>query len=186
MDKDYLKKEFAYMFQTDHGQTCASRYGIESHDGWNNLLYNLLTIVAIIDKDKNIRIQQIKSKFAGLRFYISWVGKPRRPTLHDKLVDFVNWLPWIIRKKIFALGFQNAKKWDPTHERIHDIATLFEQASFCMCEDCGEPATLKDTGHWLFTLCDKCWHDMQVMRELEKQANNENLLGSGHLQPQDI
>lgn len=42
----------------------------ECESGWNKLISDLCKALAKIDKNKEIRVQQIKQKFAGLRFYI--------------------------------------------------------------------------------------------------------------------
>jgi hypothetical protein len=181
MNQEYFKKEFAYMFQVDQ-QEPVSLFGIEAADGWNHLLFNLFTIITLIDTDKHVRVHQVKSKLAGLRFYFGWVGPERKKTLHDLYVDIVRVLPWPIRK------FLNnpSKKWDPTHEQIYDLVSLFEELSYKVCETCGEPGSLRNNGHWLYTLCDKCWNEQETIKALAEIARNEKLLGSGHLQSEDV
>ena len=46
-------------------------FGFENDDGWYNILYNLVSDISKLDKNKEIRVLQIKEKFGGLRFYIS-------------------------------------------------------------------------------------------------------------------
>lgn len=195
MNQEHFKQEFAYMFQDPSGQQPISLFEIEAPDGWNHLLFNLLTIVAIIDKDRFVRIEQIKSKFGGLRFYFMWSAPDREPSLRDKIIDTINALPLQLSSKICkilgALGVKSLKKsWDPTHEQIYDIVSLFEEASFKVCETCGEPAKLRDNSHWLSTLCDKCYYaninEKEVLESLGEIVKNEQLLISGHLQPEDV
>lgn len=177
MTEDYFKKEFAYMFQVDKMEPI-SLFGFETSDGWNNLLYNLLCIVAMIDKDKHIRVVQVKSKFAGLCFYFEWVGPPRKKTLHDYYVDIVNRMPLLVRR---FLKFPH-RKMDETYQQIYDIVNLFERVSYKVCEECGEPASSKSNGYWVYTMCDACWEQFCSYQA----TRNEQLLCSGHLQPEDI
>lgn len=187
MNEEYFKKEFAYMFERP-AQWANYAFELETPDGWNYLLFNLFTIIAILDKDKHVRLEQVKSKFAGLRFYFEWTGPDRKPTLHDRYVDLIHKLPWSLRK---FLG-SPSKKWDPTHEQIYDIVSLFEQVSYKICETCGEPGRTHD-GPWVYTACEACHEKSQkAIQEkkewaaLEKAIENERLLGSGHLQPEDV
>jgi hypothetical protein len=169
----------------DNEKTPVSTYGIESSDGWNNLLYNLLCIISIIDEEKKIRIEQVKSKFGTLRFYFRWIG-PKRKTIHDRYIDLINLIPYPLGGLIRKLLKYPCKKWDPNHERIRDIVNLFEAITDRICEECGEPAEERNNGHWIYTLCEKCWMEQQALRATEEQIQNENLLVSGHLQPQDL
>lgn len=64
-----------YMFE--YQLECASNemfsigwFGFECGNGWFQLLHDLITRLRDMDKDKNIRVTQIKEKFGGLRFYI--------------------------------------------------------------------------------------------------------------------
>jgi hypothetical protein len=43
----------------------------EFDSGWNKLVEELCEKIAKIDKNKEVRVQQIKEKFASLRFYIN-------------------------------------------------------------------------------------------------------------------
>ena len=43
----------------------------ECDKGWNKLIEALCETLSIVDKDKEIRVQQIKEKYASLRFYIN-------------------------------------------------------------------------------------------------------------------
>ena len=181
MNQEYFKKEFAYMFEVDL-QEPIRLFGIETSDGWNNLLFNLFNIISILDVNKCVRVVQIKSKMARLCFYFEWVGPKRKTTLHNLYVDLVRELPWSIIK---FLG-NPSKKWDPIHKQIYDIVSLFENLSFKVCEDCGEPASLRDSNNWLYTLCDKCWNELEITKALEEVVQNERLLESGHLQSGDI
>jgi hypothetical protein len=169
------------MFEGTEGLSlCQS--GLESPDGWDHLLFNLLCIISLIDKDKYVRVQQIKSKFATLRFYFSWNGPARKRTLHDRYVDFI----WKMPKWVRRLARFPHKKFDSTYERIHDLIDLFEYVSSCTCEECGNAGEYRNSGHWLFTLCEKCWKEHQGLEAAKEQVEQENLLVSGHLQPKDL
>ena len=182
MNEEYFKKTFAYMFEDSSGQEPVTLFGFETHRGWDNLLFNLFNIIDIMDTGKNIRVRQVKTKLAGLRFYIEWVGPERKPTLHDRYVDLVKFLPWRIKR---WLNYPS-KKWDPDHKAIFDLIDLFESLSTRVCEDCGAPGKETSINGWLWVLCDKCLNERESMDALAEVMRNEKLLGSGHFQPEDV
>lgn len=185
MNNQDFKIKFAYMFEDETGMEPVTLFGFETDRGWNNLLLYLFLIISIIDTNKYIRVRQVKQKFGGLRFYIDWTGPQRKPTLHDHFVDLVMKLPRFIRRILYNLGFNPFKKWDPVHKEIQNIISHFEMAAEFICEDCGKLGH-KRHGPWIYTLCDKCFAKRKSMDAVEEILRNENLLNSGHLQPQDL
>ena len=45
-------------------------FGFDCGDGWKPMICDLIVKIGKLDKDKQIRIIQIKEKFGGLRFYV--------------------------------------------------------------------------------------------------------------------
>lgn len=66
-------------------ETCMC-WGIETGDGWFELIYNLSKDISNISK--NIEAVQVKEKFGGLRFY--WSGKNLTNEQTNKIDEQVN------------------------------------------------------------------------------------------------
>lgn len=60
---DFLHNEFSFM----------KNIYPETHDGWYRLIYNLCLDISKLDLPKDFKVQQVKEKFAGLRFYTNLV-----------------------------------------------------------------------------------------------------------------
>ena len=78
MEKELVEKIVAvapYMFRYEnwnnpqHSLLC---FGFEVGDGWYKLLEELVLKISEVDKERAIRVVQIKEKFGTLRFYVSW------------------------------------------------------------------------------------------------------------------
>jgi hypothetical protein len=82
-----LIAKFSYMFQGVDPMEPISMFGIECGEGWNNLLDNLMTKISTIDTEKEVRVQQIKSKFASLRFYYYGPSEKDKDDKIQKLVE---------------------------------------------------------------------------------------------------
>jgi len=61
-------KDFEYMFKTSDREP-VYYYSIEFNEGWNDLLYEMCSKIAKIDKKKLFRFSQIKEKFGLARIY---------------------------------------------------------------------------------------------------------------------
>jgi len=72
---DNLKK-YMYMIQNDKDfeRNPIFLYGIECGSGWIPTILELLDVLSLMDSNKKIELHQIKSKFAELRFYYSYLG----------------------------------------------------------------------------------------------------------------
>ena len=86
--QDKLFKEFDYMFRKrnlDMSQTCMC-WGIETADGWFDLLYDLCTRIQVhINRHQELKefsVEQVKEKFGTLRFYTN-----NSDETIDKLID---------------------------------------------------------------------------------------------------
>jgi len=63
-----------YMFRYDgwnNLQKSLMGFGLEVGDGWYKILEELITKIAELDKEKRVKVVQVKEKFGGLRFYIN-------------------------------------------------------------------------------------------------------------------
>jgi hypothetical protein len=145
------------MFIKDEEDMPLSHFGIETNTGWNNLLLILLTILSIIDTKKCIRITQIKEKFAGLRFYIGFHNPPLFNPLSNRIVRLIRSSRVLYRiPALRNMLFLLREKRNPYTDKIYDIISLFEEASFLICEKCGKPGVVREDRWWMLTLCDKC------------------------------
>lgn len=183
MNKTTLRSEFSYMFDSGSEQP-VNQYGIETPDGWNTLIFILLSSINYLDKDRYVRIEQIKSKVGELRFYFRWDG-PEIKSFYNWYVGIVKRLPWSIRKFLGNPTWQR----DLIYNQIFDLVDTFERASTHICEDCGEEATKRIVDGWVYTLCNKCFRvilDEELVKALESTTENERLLISGHFQPEDV
>lgn len=75
-----LKEQFAPWFEglDQSPQESCLAWGLEVQDGWYDIIYNLcLGLKALADAQlldgKAFRVEQVKEKFGGLRFYVSGV-----------------------------------------------------------------------------------------------------------------
>lgn len=109
---------------SDNPQQSLICFGFQCDDGWFNLIKELVEKLKIIDIDKEIRVFQIKSKYAGLRFYI-----------------------------------------DHGINKIQNLISEYEIKSESVCEECGKDSKVRNSGYWLYTLCDKCWDDKKLIEE---------------------
>lgn len=107
-------------------------FGFECDDGWHDLLDELMGRVQKLDKDKSVRVLQVKEKFGGLRFYYSGGG---------------------IRVDIIGLGSIGTGP-DKEEDPIFDLINEYEHKSYGVCEVCGQPGKLcQSDSLWLKTVC---------------------------------
>lgn len=136
------------------GYTLYENYGFEVGDGWYQLLFDLCTRIEEIYKEYNqpvtIKVAQVKSKFAQLRFYYDLPGKE----LGIQAFDFLG--AGSIR--MFPKGEQ-----DSLESKIAECVRSAEAKSKSICEQCGsenaelcnEPPVFR----WISTLCPACKAD---------------------------
>jgi len=61
---------FAGLHDGDPRETCLA-FGFECSDGWNDLLWRLCEDIEKLGPGEDFRVEQVKEKFGGLRFYTS-------------------------------------------------------------------------------------------------------------------
>ncbi len=149
------------------GYTLYENYGFEVGDGWYQLLFDLCTRIEEIYKGYNqpvtIKVVQIKSKFARLRFYYNLPGKE----LGIQAFDFLG--AGSIR--MFPDGEQ-----DSLESKIAECVRAAEAKSKSICEQCGsenaelcnEPPVFR----WISTLCPDC-KEARITLYNEKQKERE-------------
>jgi len=135
----------------DVTETCMAR-GFEHEEGWYELLDELCSqLTTVMDKiGVVITAEQVKEKFATLRFYYS--------------LDFSN------------LSDSDAKKWTKI---IGSLVSKAELNSAYVCERCGASGKHR-SGGWIKTLCDKCHEKTEAGKPKEKwdwPPNNEKTSG---------
>ena len=115
MNAKILSEKYPKMFdKNDEGRCCNYRW-VATNEGWDWLILNLCkTIQSYIDQNKHlnitqIKIDQIKEKMGGLRFYISggdetirgmiWFAESLSYEICEKCGEkgeLRNKLPWIV------------------------------------------------------------------------------------------
>lgn len=131
MIRDELPEKFPRLFHKSPPYTID---GVQ--EGWSKLLHETCEAIYAQCESKDLparmypRVEQIKEKFGGLRFYISSVA-------HDGPEKF--------SKEIL----------DDLDEAIYNLVGAAEKRSFTVCEECGAPGSLRQRS-WLKTWCDAC------------------------------
>lgn len=105
-------------------------------NGWYKLVKGLLSDLEQISRYYpedfiGFRVEQVKEKFGGLRFYVNRYPNCGMP----------NSIP--------TEEFFNSNK-------IFQIIDKAERLSFTICEDCGKDGKLREDRSWIRTLCDSC------------------------------
>jgi len=111
-------------------------WGFAVGDGWYQLVKQLLLDIEKLyrlypDDFKGFRIEQVKEKFGGLRFYVNHYPNCGVPDVLPTVEFFEK---------------------NPLAKLIADA----EEASFTICEDCGSDGKLRQDRSWVRTLCDGC------------------------------
>ena len=110
MTEKYFKKEFSYMFDDESKMEPFTLFGFETHEGWNSLLFNLFNIIAILDIKKNVRVRQVKTKLASLRFYIDWIGEDKSDQTREKIYEIIDIFETISEKTCEECGEPGSRR----------------------------------------------------------------------------
>lgn len=163
-----LNNEKTYEFVK--GYTLYENYGFEVGDGWYQLLFDLCTRIEEIYKEYNqpvtIKVAQVKSKFAQLRFYYDLPGKE----LGIQAFDFLG--AGSIR--MFPDGEQ-----DSLESKIAECVRAAEAKSKSICEQCGSEENVElcnepPVFRWISTLCPDC-KEARVALYNKKKEERERL-----------
>ena len=149
-----LGEEFPFMKRDPDAESpIYQRWGCECGDGWYKLIRDLCTEItkaySRAGKEPDIIVEQVKQKFAKLRFYYTFVGAS--PGL---VIDFLG---------------SGTLRLDPTDDSItEDVKALraeiksivrrYEEKSGTVCELCGREGSLRKLPtNYYKTLCDSCY-----------------------------
>ena len=66
------------------------KYGFAHGDGWFKILKELFTKIKKIDINKQVRIFQVKEKYATVRVYFQLEGQQEDKDLYDKIHKLIN------------------------------------------------------------------------------------------------
>jgi hypothetical protein len=147
---NYLLKRYRSIFRNHKKSITEScmAWLFECGDGWFLLLDTLCD--AIKQKEDyykkykkckiNLIADQIKEKFASLRFYYH--------IEFDKSID---------EKTVSMFSYH-----------VDGLIEMAERMSSCICEICGNKGEINKTGFWLSTLCEKCRKENNEQRTVKK------------------
>lgn len=155
-----LQKDFPFMKQSkvESEQSIYRRWGCECSGGWYHLIHNMCQDITDRYKEAGVDVdlipEQLKEKFATLRFYYSFEDAPCGIAALDYLGDGSS-----IR---FEPGNENDD--DEKKKLRHDIAQIvrtYEAKSKSVCEVCGDEktATVRMDMSWKQSLCDSCYEN---------------------------
>lgn len=179
--EELLVKRFPTIFRDYRGpasQTCMA-WGMSCGDGWYHLLWNACkAIEEELEGTPYVFIaDQVKEKFAGLRFYYHIENIPVMHPLQK-------WADTQLRKStslMCRIGYWKARWWlqaqrkrvyRTTLEKVGDIVSQAEMDSFTICEHCSKPGQKPRGRMWRYTLCDLCEFKTRV-RSLKDQIKYE-------------
>ena len=164
-----LQKEKPYEFV--QGYNRYENYGFdEVSDGWYQLIHDLCTEIEEIYKEVGqpvtMKLVQVKSKFARLRWYYDIPGKE----IGIHAFDFLGGSSI----RMYPEGEQ-----DSLESKIAECVKRYEAKSITVCETCGadnaeicnEPPVFR----WVSTLCPSCKADRIALynRKMEERKNIE-------------
>lgn len=150
--EERLAQEFPFMRRKnrydEQGRVCDlyGAYGCECEDGWFELLRELCAEITTVYEQEgapvDLAVDQVKEKFATLRFYYHRAG--RDPSL--QALDFLGGPSLRLRP--------NESELD---RKISDVVSKYEDKSGTVCERCGKSGSVRTDLGWLLTLCDDCY-----------------------------
>jgi len=70
-----------------------------------------------------------------------------------------------IKEKFGGLRYYAAPRNDAVSEQFHQLISLAEEASFKICEECGESGENRSIQGWYKTLCDQHYNDALERRK---------------------
>ncbi len=148
------------------------RWGCECADGWHQLLCDLCQEITDTYSSAGIPIdivvEQVKEKFASLRFYYSFEDLPCPIQAFDCLSDGS------------SIRFQHQNKSDTDDKKnlrqdIAQIVRKYENKSKFVCEYCGNEGTVRMELPWKRTLCDQCYGEYLKKIEDRKREQKQQI-----------
>jgi len=141
------------------------KWGCECSAGWYQIIHDMCQEISDRYAEEEIPVdlvvEQIKEKFASLRFYYSFVDAPVTIQAFDCIGGpSIRFYP------------QNDNDGDNRKKLRHDIASIvrkYEEKSETVCESCGQEGTIRMDMLWKRTLCDECYR--KYLKKLEEKKN---------------
>lgn len=177
LDKQLCKK-YPVIFQHRHGdmkETCMC-WGMSCGDGWYNLLDRLCEELTTVSKDSGLIIiaDQVKEKFAGLRFYYHTKLADNIVAKENKLIKIIRSIgckskfvwKYYCRSKLINNQWKYYKKIDgtlkryditPYYKKIDNLISKAEDESYDTCESCGGSGKTINKYGWLYAMCTPCF-----------------------------
>ena len=160
-----LGEDFAFMKRKPGDRSsCYQRYGCGCGDGWYQLIHDLCVEIAAAysraGREPDIIVEQIKEKFAKLRFYYRFEGASMK-----LVIDFLG---------------SGTLRFDPTDESISEdvkalraeiksIVRRYEEKSGTVCEYCSGEGSLRklplNNYTYFKTLCGECFSNALEKRK---------------------
>lgn len=129
------------------------KWGCECNAGWYQLIYELCQEISDRYAEEEIPVdlvvEQIKQKFASLRFYYSFADAPLKLQAFDCVGG-----PSI---RFYPENDNDDDNYKKLRNDIASIVRKYEEKSKTVCEICGQEGTIRMDMPWKRTLCDECY-----------------------------
>ena len=139
LDRPQIRKKGIYPYDFYE----ALPYDVD--DGWYDLVRGMCREIsaayARTGRPVDLIMERIREKLGTMRVYYQFEGQPQIVRVVEKPGAVIT-----IRRRPEETDFQR---------EIADIVQRWEEKSADVCEQCGQPGTLRKGG-WLKTLCDRC------------------------------
>lgn len=143
-------------------------FGCECREGWYQLLHDLCQEITDKYAKENmpvdIVVDQVKEKFATLRFYYSFADTPTSIHAFDSLTGG--------GIRFYPSTNNTDEKLSQLRRDIADIVKKYENKSRKICEKCGKPGEIRKLPR-IQTLCDGCYQN--YLKTVEERKNIPNI-----------
>ena len=149
-----LGDDFAFMKRKPGDRSsCYQHWGCECGNGWYQLIHDLCGEIAAVysraGREPDIIVEQIKEKFAKLRFYYRFEGAPM-----GLVIDFLG--SGTLRLSPEEDGLTDEVR--ALRAEIKSIVRSYEEKSRTVCEYCGGEGSLRKLPNTYYkTLCGECF-----------------------------
>ena len=153
-----LQEDFPFMqrnrIKSEHNNY--KKFGMECSSGWYQLIHDLCREITeryeVDEVAVDIVIEQIKEKFASLRFYYSYEDAPCPIQAFDFLGDGIG-------IRFCPPNTGGDEKIKNLRSDIAQIVRRYEEKSKTVCEECGQTGNTRMDMPWKRTLCDDCYEN---------------------------
>lgn len=161
-----LQEDFPFMQQNrvESEHNIYRKWGLECSSGWYQLIHDLCQEIADRyaedEASIDIVIQQVKEKFASLRFYYSYEDAACPIQAFDCLGDGIS-------IRFHPENTRNDEKTKKLREDIAQIVRGYEEKSKTVCENCGQAGNIRMDMPWIRTLCNGCYEN--YLQKIQKK-----------------